>query len=138
MSKYEVSKTVEAVKLNKRTGAPLGEPPISLPFGAIIDKLEEAGDFYTFTYMAERYRMRQDNVRGALHPIGAPASSSVPKPAAEVGKAEPPPPPLVFEKLQSASAVSRAKVPGGWLVIHGTGIAFVPDAGHEWDGASLP
>jgi hypothetical protein len=26
----------------------------------------------------------------------------------------------------------RAKVPGGWLVKTGSGIAFLPDAKHEW------
>jgi hypothetical protein len=136
MSKYEVSKTVEAVKLNKRTGAPLGEPAISLPFGAIIDKVEEVGEFYTFTYLAERYRMRKDVVRGALHPLGAAAASPVEatKPAA----VEPPKPSLAFERLNSTVSISRAKVPGGWLVASGSGIAFVPDPEHSWDGCSLP
>ncbi len=136
MSKYEVSKTVEAVKLNKRTGAPLGEPAISLPFGAIIDKVEDAGDFYTFTYLAERYRMRKDVVQGALHPLGAPAATPVDttKPAA----VEPPKPSLVFERLHSTVSISRAKVPGGWLVASGSGIAFVPDPQHSWNGCSLP
>ena len=41
--------------------------------------------------------------------------------------------------------VTRAKVPGGWLVavVSGainshTAICFVPDLEHRWDGASLP
>lgn len=135
MSKYEVSKTVEAVKLNKRTGAPLGEPPISLPFGAIIDKLEEVGDYYTFNYNAERYRMRKDNVHGALHALGAPvAAAAAPSTAASQ---EPAKPALSFEKLNSSIAVSRAKVPGGWLVVIGSGATFMPDANHEWDGGSV-
>lgn len=41
--------------------------------------------------------------------------------------------------------VYRSKVPGGWLVQvvfgaysgTGTGLAFYPDPGHEWDGNSL-
>jgi hypothetical protein len=39
---------------------------------------------------------------------------------------------------------SRAKVPGGWLVTFVGGaaanvsICFMPDAGHSWDGSSLP
>lgn len=137
MSKYEVSKTVEAVKLNKRTGGPLGEPPISLPFGAIIDKVEESGDFYIFNYMSERYRMRKDNVQGALHALGAHAAADAPSGKSASTSPEPAKPTLVFEKMNSAIAVSRAKVPGGWLVVQGSGIAFVPDLNHEWDGGSL-
>jgi len=39
--------------------------------------------------------------------------------------------------------VSRAKIPGGWLVVveGGTlrswGLTFVPDINHEWDGGSV-
>ena len=37
----------------------------------------------------------------------------------------------------------RAKVPGGWFMVRGlpsqaTVINFYPDAGHVWDGSSLP
>ena len=123
--------------LNKRTGATLGEPPISLPFGALIDKVEEAGDFYTFNYMSERYRMRKDNVQGALHALGATAAAAAPSGPSASQPAEPAKPTLFFEKMNSAIAVSRAKVPGGWLVVQGSGIAFVPDVNHEWDGGSL-
>ncbi len=45
-----------------------------------------------------------------------------------------------WEKLDYR--LSRAKVPGGWLVkITGYaehGIAFYPDPNHTWDGGSLP
>src|SRR5262245_35920141 len=43
--------------------------------------------------------------------------------------------------------VMRSKVPGGWLVETnrrggewgtGSGLAFVPDPDHKWDGTSLP
>jgi hypothetical protein len=40
--------------------------------------------------------------------------------------------------------VSRAKIPGGWLVgiesgnVRSWGLTFVPDPNHEWDGGSLP
>lgn len=50
-----------------------------------------------------------------------------------------------WEKLKSLglwqghAEAYRAKIPGGWLVLLGTGEAvFVPDPGHEWDGNSLP
>lgn len=58
---------------------------------------------------------------------------------------------LTFERIEAqldgtALNISRAKVPGGWLVfiIHVTvfsgqgGIAFVHDPSHTWDGSSLP
>jgi hypothetical protein len=42
----------------------------------------------------------------------------------------------------SPDCVSKAKVPGGWLVSSwssdgGSGITFVPDLGHKWDGKNL-
>lgn len=137
MSKYEVSKTVEAVKLNKRTGAPLGQHPISLPFGAIIEQLEESGDFFLFTYMSERYRMRKDNVKGAIHAIPALAPAPAPRSESEPAPQELPKPALVFEKLNSTPALSRARISGGWLVCSHSSVTFVPDPDHSWDGGSL-
>jgi hypothetical protein len=34
--------------------------------------------------------------------------------------------------------ILRTKIPGGWLVVMPTGITFVPDPEHRWDGSSLP
>lgn len=46
---------------------------------------------------------------------------------------------LLWEKLDSA--ISRARIPGGWLVsCDGSdvdSITFVPDPYHKWDGNSL-
>ena len=52
---------------------------------------------------------------------------------------------LKFEKLDVGSTlnarVSRAKVPGGWLLIaignSGGGLTFYSDPQHKWDGNSL-
>jgi len=145
MAKYEVTKTVEAVKLNPRTGIPLAQHPITLPYGAIIDNVEEVGDYYKFHYLTERYQMKVDSVRGALAPIGGSADrppvaepADVPAPAAAAPvEAGPGKPMLNFENLRSRFALSRAKVTGGWLVVNGSGVAFVPDSGHTWDGGSL-
>jgi len=46
----------------------------------------------------------------------------------------------------SSHPISRAKIPGGWLMTIQTnnqadrsvGMTFVPDPKHEWDGKSLP
>jgi hypothetical protein len=61
------------------------------------------------------------------------------------------PTPLVFTNLNpktqafapTPSSMSRAKIPGGWLVYGTTSVStsflvFVPDPDHQWDGASLP
>ena len=47
-------------------------------------------------------------------------------------------------KESAARIVSRAKIPGGWLVclesgnVRSSGLTFVPDPDHKWDGGSLP
>lgn len=53
-------------------------------------------------------------------------------------------PKLKFEKLDIGALparVSRAKIPGGWLLIvtsnSGGGLTFYPDPQHKWDGNSL-
>ena len=55
-------------------------------------------------------------------------------------------PKLKFEKLDVGTTVSarvsRAKVPGGWLLMvnsnSGGGLTFYSDPQHKWDGNSLP
>jgi hypothetical protein len=55
-------------------------------------------------------------------------------------------PALPGDEWKSAAPrnVSRAKIPGGWLVgvesgnVRAWGLTFVPDPNHEWDGGSLP
>lgn len=54
--------------------------------------------------------------------------------------------PLRWEYVSGTPAISRARVPGGWLVTveqattrgpFQTGIAFYPDPEHRWDGGSI-
>jgi hypothetical protein len=52
---------------------------------------------------------------------------------------------LEFEKLDTGGVsirLSRAKVPGGWLLVShtstGVGLTFYPDPQHKWDGKSIP
>lgn len=151
MAKYEVSKSLEAVKLNQRTGIPLTEPAITIPYGAILDGLEEVGNYYKFTYLAQRYQMRIDAAKGAIHVIketsADPAPSNPPASSEAVSAAVVSPPHipendsrpvLEFEPLRVVGGPSlyRAKVPGGWLVANTGGVAFVSDEYHSWDGGS--
>lgn len=141
MSKYEVSKLMEASKLNPRTGIPLVGPATTIPYGAIISHLETDGDYYLFTYLTERYRARRDAMAGALHPLGGGHHAGVVEdgtPAA--APAHDPRPVLEFQALRvSGSApLARARVPGGWLVSGASGaLAYVPDPDAGWDGGSI-
>ncbi|MBI4904921.1 MAG: hypothetical protein HY820_14890 [Acidobacteria bacterium] len=47
-------------------------------------------------------------------------------------------PVLTFEglRIRGGPAMSRAKVPGGWLVAVSGGVTFVPDEYHAWDGGT--
>lgn len=58
---------------------------------------------------------------------------------------------LTFQEVKAtigdrAIKLSRAKVPGGWLVLvawndtqgSSSSMTFVPDPAHQWDGTSLP
>jgi len=54
-------------------------------------------------------------------------------------------PKIKFEKLDVGTLgarLSRAKIPGGWLLIatsnSGGGLTFCADPQHKWDGNSLP
>jgi hypothetical protein len=150
MSKYELTKSVEARKLSKRTGQPTNDPPSTIPYGAILEKVEFSGDSVRFVYLVEHYQAKAEHVKGALVALGGgpvelpvPAASAV---AAELpvtvaeGKVEAPAEParLRFEKLSSNIALYRAAIPGGWLIANAAGAAtFVPDADHSWDGSSM-
>jgi hypothetical protein len=55
---------------------------------------------------------------------------------------KPPPSTFIWERVGAHPEISRAKVPGGWLVVFrsgsGGGLTFVPDSEHHWDGKTLP
>lgn len=143
MAKLEVSKTIEARILNKRNRQFLAQPPVTIPYGAILDDVVDNRDNVEFTYLGELYSCKTEVLRAATHVLdgaaGAPATASaaVPVPAATreaIG--------FVWERLAAGGAtVSRAKLPGGWLISVGDGsargIAFYPDPAHAWDGKTL-
>lgn len=147
MAKFELSKSVEGVKVNKRSGIPTTER-ISLAFGAIIEDPRVERDSLRFVHLQELVDVKLSEIEGYYKPIAksgvsAPAASvatpETPAPAAEPAAApEPADPRFVrWETIPSNLTTRRTKVPGGWLVAAGNGLAFVPDASHEWDGSSL-
>lgn len=142
MSKYELEKSVEAQKLNPRTGIPLSGPSLTIPFGAILDNVQVSDDVVKFSYMGERYQVARATMGGGMRQL-TPTKPAEPKPAAakvaEPDKSDK----IVFETLDVRAqmhtlSLYRAPIPGGWLVAsHSGSVTFVPDPGHEWDGSSL-
>jgi hypothetical protein len=138
VAKFEFTKTLEATKLNKRTGSATNEER-TISFGAVIENLEEDGDYLKFLFLGEPYRIKQDILRSAIRPVGGSEQGSA---ATSVSYSSTPAPPeisLFWEDLKSDVRTRRAKLPGGWLVaVTGFGLTFYPDPEHQWDGKSLP
>jgi hypothetical protein len=149
LAKISLSKRIDAIKLHPRTLAPLAGPEVNIPFGALVESIGTDHDREKFLFLGEPYSVRREVFLDAIGP-DAVAEAPVPVPAAapatapvSVESEEPTAPGakearLTFERLDAGGyAVARAKVPGGWLVTCGAGMAFYPDPMHEWDGASL-
>jgi hypothetical protein len=138
--KLEATKTIEARKLNKRTRQPLAEPPVTIPYGGILSDIEEDDSVIKFMYLGDLYQCRTEILRSASHPLeGALPSGSG---ASTASAPAPEPVTFVWEKLRAGrERVSRAKLPGGWLIATGEGstrsITFYPDPDHAWDGTTL-
>ena len=141
-----LNKTIEATKLNPRTGSPLGVPEVTVSFGALVEPLGSDGKLAKFHYLGELYGCKRDLFLSATGG-GAKASDAVPvavtpRPPEPVPVAASEPavegPALIWERLNSSDvAVKRASIPGGWLVTANYGLTFVPDAKHLWDGSSV-
>jgi hypothetical protein len=149
LAKVELNKSIEARKLNQRTGLPMTGPEVTIPFGAIIEHVETDRDREKFHYLGELYSCRHEVwasavIPGAIEPE-APAAAAAP--AAQTAPSEPVAVPskakLQWEQLDSGPGVPgpyllRAKVPGGWLVaLAGASVTFYPDPKHRWDGSSV-
>ena len=141
MAKLEVTKTIDARKLNKRTRQPVAEPPVTIPYGAILSEIVDNDGVMNFMYLGELYQCRSEILRSSSHALdgGAMSGSSG---AAPTGAATPEPVTFVWEKLRTGfEATARAKLPGGWLIALGEGgarsVVFYPDPEHEWDGTTL-
>lgn len=134
MEKPELVKSIEATKLNKRTGIPTTDPPATVPFGAILSDVEQDREFANFTYLGERYRCLYDSLLAAVASPAERDSRSEPQAAAAPARA---PEGLRWEEIPSDRyPAARAKVPGGWLVTleanGALGVGFYPDPKHAW------
>jgi hypothetical protein len=139
--KLEATKTIEARKLNKRTRQPLAEPPVTIPYGGILSDIEELDGVIKFMYLGDLYQCRTEILQSASHPLEG-ALPSFGASTSTATAAAPEPVTFVWEKLRAGSErVSRAKLPGGWLVAVGEGsarsVVFYPDPEHAWDGTTL-
>ena len=141
-----LTKMIEATKVNPRTGLPLGVPPVTVPYGGLVEPRDVERDRQRFLYLGELHECKLDLFLSAAGGGGKSesAEAAVEEPAAgpAVEKALEPEVPsgprLQWDRVNSSNyTVTRAAVPGGWLVtINGSGLTFVPDAKHRWDGAS--
>ena len=135
MSKFELTKSIEARKLKKSSGLPLPEPPATISFGSIIENVKQVGRMARFTFLFNLYEAEYSALESAMKPAGAattePAASTAaaPAPAREVK--------FRWEEIATTHGVLlRAKVPGGWLLDRGTGLLFFEDAKYKWDGTT--
>jgi hypothetical protein len=143
--KLELNKSIEARKLNKRTGAPTVGHEVEIPYGAIVENVEADRDFERFTYLGELYQCPHTLLASATDPQVwkaqlAPAAKSAAPAASSAGQPAPAPPKLQWAPVDSSHVpLLRAKVKGGWLIAAGSGasLTFYPDPDHEWDGTSL-
>jgi hypothetical protein len=142
LAKISLNKSIEARKLNQRTGLPMTGPEVTIPYGAIIEHVESDRDSEKFHYLRELYSCRHEVFVSAVNAgaIGLEAPSAA---ADQTARGEPVPIPnkakLQWEPLDSSHyALQRAKVPGGWLVaLADASVTFYPDAEHQWDGSSV-
>lgn len=68
MAKFELTKSIEARKLNPRTMVPLNEYH-TIPFGGIIDNLVENRDMQQFSYLSDHYQYPSEDLKAASKPI---------------------------------------------------------------------
>ena len=147
MTSQELAKSIEAKKLNKRSKLPLPEPPAIIPFGALIQGVEEDGALARFGYMGELYQCSLDLLQRAIGAGGTAPEGPSHEAAAASGPADAARPAeaaridALFRWREIATnlgVLHRANVPGGWLIMSGPSrsIAFYPDPDHAWDGQS--
>lgn len=69
MAKAELTKTIEARKLNKRTMRAISNDPITIPFGAILADITQDDYVMRFNYLSEPYEADLIRVQSAYKMI---------------------------------------------------------------------
>jgi hypothetical protein len=67
MSRFELTKSIEARKVNPRTKVPTNEFH-TIPFGAIIGDVVENGDVDQFSYLGDYYQYPRADLKQASRP----------------------------------------------------------------------
>ncbi len=65
-SKFQLTKTIEAVKLNQRTLRPLTPQKFTIPYGAVLEQLTRDRDMQQFRYLGEPYECPLTDIETAL------------------------------------------------------------------------
>lgn len=66
--KFELTKSIEARKLNPRTKVPLNDYH-TIPFGAIIENPADRDNVEQFTYLGEYYQYPREDLKAASRQI---------------------------------------------------------------------
>ena len=69
MPKFELTKTIEATKLNPRTMRPLGPQMFTLPYGGLLENMTEDRDRRKFFYLGEPYECPESVIASALREL---------------------------------------------------------------------
>ncbi len=69
VAKFELTKSVEAIKLNKRTLRPLGPEKFTVPYGAVLENLSLDRDVQQFFYLGEPYECAHSEIKTALREL---------------------------------------------------------------------
>ncbi len=68
MAKFELTKSIEARKLNPRNRQPVG-PPVTIPYGAVVEKIARDRDLVSFNYLGEPHHAQAKDIDAALRPL---------------------------------------------------------------------
>ncbi len=133
-------KPIEATRINARTGMSLGLPEVTVPYGAFIDHLGDDRDRVKFSYLSELYTCKRDAFLSATAGLQSPPEPTEEAPPESAPEKAPELAAVRLARLEwsqvnsSDYSVSRAAVPGGWLVsLNGASVTFVPDPGRRWN-----
>ena len=69
MTRFEVTKTVEAVKLSKRTMRVLTGIKETIPYGSVVSDVTHERGNVRFTYLGEPFEGPEDQIGSALREI---------------------------------------------------------------------